>query len=292
MSIYSIDEVNDNKPKTDWGEVGNAAITNLINKIDSTNTISKNDILSLEELLEAKVVTESLPLNQFTNEPSHIGAAGVKQQLMDVVSKIKINDILTINHVNKEMSKALSKLLNLRDIISSTNQIDYLSLRNSNKFMAYDDNDKLINLLDVNITEVFMGYYRQTKGIFGGISEEISNMLDGNNTIKLTPLLSGLKQRVILQSHTDRLMLEEFTINDLINIYENRNSVLDLITKTINGIRTIMTDSTNPKYSYYYDTDDLKYTHKQYHELNSMLDDELSMYILKYLFLNRPIYND
>lgn len=137
-------------------------------KIDKTNMVSKNDILSLETMLNENVVTSVKPINYFTTNSSGIGVDEVKGILENKINTVSADSVFNMHDFISDTSITLRKLRTKgKEILNSltTLDIDVINFFNNdvyNKVYTQIGEEQVItdvknvNLFELVFDRVFM----------------------------------------------------------------------------------------------------------------------------------------
>ena len=272
------EEPNDNKVLDD-NKI--ASIVDFRNKIKSTGLVSSADIISLEELVETPIMTETTPINNFTSYRSKVGVEKVLETLNTYSVK---NEVITNEMVLELAYEARHRLSMLKNIVTTLVSIsnDRLTTLTDPKILSTWNDNKYIELGDENLFDVLMNHGIRTRlGLDNGFLETLFNKSDFNSNMTINNLLNMLISGKVSIHNFNNATYREITYNDIINIINGSNNILPKLDEAYTHIDSIVNFTTSVASWWLSENEDLVMAYKRLSKYYEYLDDKQSILILR-----------
>lgn len=259
-------EINNTDDNNILSKTAITLLSDFKDKIASEGVISRDIVISIENILGESVITKEYPINSFSSIPSLTGVKEVIQLINKTLPLDEINTI-TPTEVSNLINKCLLAMINVKRVVNNINEKLITNKESLDKALTtkiYDVYNNLISISDVNMNE---------------ITPEVSNILTGagidgeslsylNKEVLMLKLFNVLSDDVYLPSDLSKVVLKTYTIGDVVsiltnvNLSSNINDAIDYITHALK--RLVSSENT-----------DLPYT-KKLHKMYSMYNDYIS----------------
>jgi hypothetical protein len=297
-------------------------LTEFKTQLETTNKISVNDVLSIEQAVGSAFITIKTPIGKFStnrtktcvndaiedtasyieqltnNTETPIHAVVTYEELVDVQYTVlrKVTSILNkITKFTNIPQEAISRLVNERYIytymdVNRTERTEVLDLTSDRNLLDVFSR----NLDYVNGVLVAMGY---SQDVINSKLSYISSILDSYNSssykedgtmLPTTPVLLGtfIKSKIKeLLYGTPAYHIEYITIRDMIEFFNNINNITNELTILIDDIEHDIANGREANsWIYFNDYKILQDDYKRYSGFNRLLDDEASNTILNIFY--------
>lgn len=192
-------------------------------KINTLGVVSKSDVLSLEGIMGAAIITSAININRFTELDSAVCINDVKEVIKEAVAGAKINDVITYDVF-------MRKLLEVRPVVSRL-------------FDLFRDLSKISqDTLDRFMNEQYVYSY------VNGANEEINNVTNVAKDISVFEALRWRKDYIAAVLNTTAVGTRSFdaVYSDFDRYFERHDTNTDFIAMPLlniildNGIDNIM----------------------------------------------------
>jgi len=256
MSLYTINNDDDsaNTPVIDKVMVGH--IVDFKNKITSKGSVSRNEILAVEEFIGMNIFTDKLSINMFTSVESHMGLKEVTDIVDNISSNVELDAVLTRDDILIKAFKSVviceSLIRKFKYIVLEFNTELYESIINPKIINRYQDG-KLINLLDTPINEVITTY----SNYFKDLNIDIPDNMFNNDYFYM--LILGMKQNKLSPYSMHKILLDTVTINDVLDIFKYSDKYIMLLNDLLKSIKVMSSDIKYDDWALYDYKDIVKY---------------------------------
>ena len=219
-----------------------SSVESFLETIDDSGVISKNMVVSLEETIADKIITDKYSLNMFTNEPSKIGVKEAKNVIKNVLSgdEVQRDATYTLNDIAIVLNKNINLLNNTIDIIDSicnSINIELIEKIKSGEVKYYNDNDILTDIKEFDIVEVirYARYYKENSTLFHNNAlnninkqyEENENLTPDMVFLRLFSLIGMSEDADLMDLLTNGL--ERYTVGDVVEKLSSLNELIDAL---------------------------------------------------------------
>ena len=229
-----------------------SSVEGFLETIDDSGVISKNMVVSLEETIADKIITDKYSLNMFTNEPSKIGVKEAKNVIKNVLSgdEVQRDATYTLNDIAIVLNKNINLLNNTIDIIDSINysiNIELIEKIKSGEVKYYNDNDILTDIKEFDIVEVirYARYYKENSTLFNNNAlnivnkqyEKNENLIPDMVFLRLFSLIGMSEDADLMDILTNSL--ERYTVGDVVEKLSSLNELIDALSLTKKDIMEV-----------------------------------------------------
>lgn len=208
-----------------------------LDKLESTNLISKNEVLSIEDSLGANLLTSVRSVDYYTSDPSAVGVSLVKKILQDSIKSIKASRVRTplemahdfgyikerINHLIKDLDYCFKIKPEVLQAMSSER---LTTIVKENTREANDEMSIIGSMLDYDLIYVFTTYPMFLKQITD---------ICGNE----------LKSNKILDSMYSKILTDDDNLTPNMSFYNDYNFIVSLHNSGIKTYQDLL-DTTKP----------------------------------------------
>lgn len=240
------------------------------NNINNRGTISQNDILSLEAMIQENVITDKKSINFFTKDSTTIGVQEVSDILDKKINETNVETVMTTRDFLDTSRTIIHNVSKLKEIIYkniaglSPEVIDFINNPSYEKIYIKNDETNDNQLVDIKdellydlftTSNTFKVKLYEVINISEEIKEEAELILGKENltrdTCKYCPLLSELINETI-EPFTFRLLLKakdkistmEEKLNNLLEYYKEYDSFYK-VNKYLSGDKSYVKDIVN-----------------------------------------------
>lgn len=268
------------------------AIDNLLHKIETTNAISRSDVLSLEYMGLPVGLDDYIPLSSFTVTASKVNLERTAKLLNEVKNKatVDIKDAVTTDEIIKlimqyvyALDTLANTLIHIKNVIDIQAISDLMLDMNSH---YYNWNDELIDIRETTVDNAtynaLLGHMVEKRGNRDILDEEkLKNMmarLEDGEYYFIFSLLESLKEDHYLPVDIARAYKHRtFTVKEVVDIILNLDTYID-------KLKTIIKVASELRFRHYHVT--IK-DRKAYERLLSILgnkNDITLLEIISYIF--------
>jgi len=241
--------------------------------LDTEGVVCRNDVLSLERLLDSTFITEDIPANSFTELRTQAGLHKLVDKLNGLELPMSVTPALTMKTVIMYLEEILEAAVRikaisnpetispkLRNLYNDIHAYGYTNYQGQDKSEIYDTNDTDI-YLHVAFNPEFANHY-----FLNHHYENFKRLiLNPNNSIKDTvmlPFFFAMKDdelvsiKEAIKSYREDVVtfnVSRVTQRDLIemllngNIYKSVNDIIDVVKQRINNINQGYENNTTPE---------------------------------------------
>ena len=250
MSVYNI--VTEDEGSVEYSFLKDpvlvSSVESFLDNIETNGIISKNMVVSLEETIADKVITDKFSLNMFTEEPSKLGVQEAKQVIKNVLNndyvarevKYTIND--TANKLTELVvlfNSIISDLENINDNID----LELVERIKSDEIKKFNYKNELVSIRELDIVDLLRDYlYQDTllKIFDNSAIRTINSYYEKNNEV--TPdmvflrLLSlcNIEKEEEYYNNTIKLIinnLERYSVGDVVDRISDISKLINILVK-------------------------------------------------------------
>ena len=229
-----------------------SSVEGFLETIDDSGVISKNMVVSLEETIADKIITDKYSLNMFTNEPSKIGVKEAKNVIKNVLSgdEVQRDATYTLNDIVIVLNKNINLLNNIIctiDNINNSINIELIEKIKSGEVKYYNDNGILTDIKEFDIVEVirYARYYKENSTLFNNNAlnivnkqyEKNENLIPDMVFLRLFSLIGMSEDADLMDILTNSL--ERYTVGDVVEKLSSLNELIDALSLTKKDIMEV-----------------------------------------------------
>lgn len=232
--------INEKVPKVFEGN----KLTNILDfkkKVESSGLVSREEVMSLESLIEETPITDFMPLNGFTAHRSNVGLGklittlntySLKDEIIsneDIVSLIYRlrNQLSTLkSNINSLLSVGPDRLVALTDpkVLTGWDNDKIINLREKNLFLLLSDED-LCNRLELCTPRLNSFLNKEEFDPYATISKILNMLVAGKLSLY----------------DFNKITYKEITYNDIIEIMDGTNSnIVSRLDNAYNNINALV----------------------------------------------------
>lgn len=204
--------------------------------------VSSSIVLTIEELVQKSIITDTLSLNKFTSQPSNnllVKTVKLVNDYFDILKSEKIKErYITINNQYTILNNGIA---DLKDIVSIIDNRGFSDLKAS-KVLNYLDGDKIIYGLDGSIEDLI----RNHSGLYKLMhvrnpQRMIADFIKypkGEDPILASSVSDWLKEPNVLIDKLEKLAisLDEILINIITHNEDDASYYVNVTSKTFLGL--------------------------------------------------------
>ncbi len=282
------------------------------NKISSSGSICKQDVLSLEDFVGAAVITEKRDIKRYTDIPTSIGVNETIEivneviKSVDIVAEITYKDVVEqILEVSDKLKKIVNKVISLKSI-----KPEVLDRLVNEKYIwyykNYEDDSSVNDIYDISKENIVHTLRWRNDYLSSVLSNSSSNHVDTFNSIKylvneldlikdeditVVPLLSTIFNKELGNVFWNtNINIDEVTIykvylgcSDIDNIIESLKDILSSVEVDRAEIRD------NHKWFIYNERQNILKLYNRYKNFNSFISHKPSNIILNIISLLKEV---
>jgi len=252
-------------------------------------TVSKSDVLSLEEFVGQTLITKTYLTNRFTDVRTSIGVTEAIEAVDTAIKDIKIESKVDIEDIVMVINITLNNISGIRrtiNLIRST-EVDVIDRLTNSKYVNKwnEEGDAVIDITDNSVIDVLsfeLGYLGNATGRdrddLNCALEQFNDNKDRNDFQPLTLLSLLINSNVWGIDNIGELTIKEVTFKDVINIMSNGSKSIETLDNLYNSVNSYKQEVIDM-----YD-DEADYITKRYKKLKHLyevLDDNYSKVILR-----------
>ena len=219
-----------------------SSVESFLETINDSGVISKNMVVSLEETIADKIITDKYSLNMFTNNPSKLGVKEAKNVIKNVLSgdEVQRDATYTFNDMAIVLNKNIDLLNNTINIIDNINNninIELIEKIKSGEVKYYNDNDILTDIKEFDIVEIIRSarYYKENSTLFHNNAlnnineqyEENENLTPDMVFLRLFSLIGMSEDIDLMDLLTNGL--ERYTVGDVVEKLSSLNELINAL---------------------------------------------------------------
>lgn len=273
-------------------------ISDLLTEINKTGVVCKQDVMSLESIVEGS--TEGLNINGFTKMKTNTGIKDLKTSLETLIANYQYpvkKDIRQIFDKIEELKTSLDDVLEkFEDKVFEINTDLTNDILVNNLLTRINDNDERVNLIDLDISQIVeddLNYIIKCISAYLEIDVEnkVSKIINRVNSIyysKPKDMFSML--RILLKNDVtffnyDSAALEQVTLKDVISEYVIKDRFLFNIKNMDKEIKRLKVDlSFDKAYDSNMNNTNISFTYdhlyNRFANFESLLKDDISFIIV------------
>lgn len=270
-----------------------SALTDFRNKLVENNSVSRNDILSIESLVESPMISERHNINSYSEYPTTINLTETLKTVNGMLDNSKQENALTKQDVTERVVKtqmaimgALRRIVNtvLGNLAKNDNGLDRF-LNDKIKY-RYDDKDTLLDVSKLDIIDALENHYTYfDKAITNRVrSNDFFRTIRENDTTLplLNLIITSIKNNDgLYMSNINKIDVMSLSTYDIIEMLRQPELVKDFLRGAVEMIKNY---NYNLRDSYVlYDQSDIDKNYKMLKMTEQVFKDEVSLQILELL---------
>jgi len=217
-----------------------SSVESFLETINDTGVISKSMVLSLEETIADKIITDKYSLNMFTNTPSTLGVKETKNIIKNILNGdgvqrdavYTLNDLAIMSNMN---IRIINNRINTINNISNNINIELIESIKAGEVKYYNENNELTDIREFDIVDVVRQapYYSENKKLFNNDAlftiydqyERNENLIPDMIFLRLFSLMDLNESTNIMDLLTNGL--ERYTVGDVVEKLSSLNVLMD-----------------------------------------------------------------
>lgn len=217
-----------------------SSVESFLETINDTGVISKSMVLSLEETIADKIITDKYSLNMFTNTPSTLGVKETKNIIKNILNGdgvqrdavYTLNDLAIMSNMN---IRIINNRINTINNISNNINIELIESIKAGEVKYYNENNELTDIREFDIVDVVRQapYYSENKKLFNNDAlftiydqyERNENLIPDMVFLRLFSLMDLNESTNIMDLLTNGL--ERYTVGDVVEKLSSLNVLMD-----------------------------------------------------------------